>query len=94
MNINITQGIIKSIKFTNKLYKAMRMYDPESNELSPIKSNLRSYNKILRSLIKEPKQCYYKSSLQKFKHDIKQTWLTISSILNTKKHTDIPDFFT
>ena len=52
----ITQGIMKSIQFRNKLYKALRMSEPESNELSSIKSNLRSYNKILRSLIKDAKQ--------------------------------------
>ena len=67
------------------------MSEPESNELSIIKSNLRSYNKILRSLIKDAKQSYYRSCFQNFKHNIKKT---ISSIINTKKHTDIPDFFT
>ena len=72
----------------------MRMSEPESNEFSVIKSNLRSYNKILRSQIKEAKQCYYKSCFQNFKHNIKKTWSTISSIVNTKKHTDIPDFCT
>ena len=90
----ITQGILKSIKFRNKFYKALRMSEPESNELSSIKSNLRSYNKILRSLIKDAKQSYYRSCFQNFKHNIKKTWSTISSIINTKKHTDIPDFFT
>ena len=59
-----------------------------------MKSNLRSVDKILRSLIKEAKQCYYKSCFQNFKHKIKQTWLTINSLINTKKHIDIPESFT
>ena len=50
----------------------MRISDPECNEFSLIKSNLRSYDKILRVPIKEAKQCYYKSCFQNFKHDIKQ----------------------
>ena len=57
-------------------------------------TSVRSYNKILRSLIKDAKQSYYRSCFQNFKHIIKKTWSTISSIINTKKHTDIPDFFT
>ena len=72
----------------------MRISDPESNhanEFSLIKSNLRSYDKILRSLIKEAKQCYYEFC---FQHSIKQTWLPISTKMNTKKHTDMPEFFT
>ena len=56
-------------KIQNKLYKALRMSEPESNELSIIKSNLRSYNKILRSLIKDAKQSYCKSCFQNFKHN-------------------------
>ena len=74
----------------------MRMSNPESNKFSFMKSNIRSYDKILRSLIKEAKQCYYmyRYCFQNCKHNIKQTCLTISSIINTKKHTDIPELFT
>ena len=85
----------------NKIYKQtilsyMRMSNPESNEFSLIKSNIRSYNKILRSLIKETEQCFYmyKPCFQNCKHNIKQSCLSISSITNTKKQTDIPEFFT
>ena len=46
------------------------MSDPESNKCSLLKSNLRSYNTIIGSLIKEAKQCYYKSYFQNFKHNI------------------------
>ena len=40
------------------------MSEPKSNGFSFIKLNLRSYNKILKSPIKEAKWSYYKSCFQ------------------------------
>ena len=69
------------------------MSEPDSDELLIIKSNLRSYNKILGSPIKDAKQSSYRSCFHNFQQNLKK-WSTISSIINTKKHIGIPDFFT
>ena len=58
------------------------------------KTNLQSYNKILKSSIRLAKKHYYFSNLQKCKGDIKQSWSTINQLLCKKgKKTSIPDFF-
>ena len=58
----ITQGILKSIKFKNKLYKDMKLSTPQSPVFETLKTNLNNYNKILRHSIRLPKQTYFQTS--------------------------------
>ena len=59
----ITQGILKSIKFKNKLYKDLKLSTPQSPEFETLKTNLNNYNKILRYNIRLAKQKYFQTSL-------------------------------
>lgn len=49
----ITFGIIKSIKYRDKLYKSLKALHPDSIEYSNQKINLKTYNSILSKSIKE-----------------------------------------
>jgi hypothetical protein len=89
----ITQGIIKSIKFRDGLYKKYKMTDPDSPEFDILKVNLKTYNTILKKSIRLAKKKYYEGLFLKFKDDIRGTWKTINGILNkTKKKKSFPFF--
>jgi dimeric dUTPase (all-alpha-NTP-PPase superfamily) len=90
----ITSGLIKSIKFRDKLYQKLKKTSQESALYDQLKLNLGTYNKILRKAIREAQQLYYHSKFNSYKNDIKNTWITIKSIINKSKgKQDIPDFF-
>ena len=84
---------MKSIKFKDRLYKQLRSSPPDSPEFHATKTNLRTYNNILRKSIRSAKTIYYNSCFQKFRCDIKNTWSTINSVLNRKKkNTTSPQY--
>lgn len=90
----ITQSIIKSINFRDNLYKKLKMTDPNSTEYATLKTNLKTFNNILKKIIRTVKKTYYETLFMKFKDDIRGTWKTINDILNkTKKKRSFPQFF-
>ena len=93
-NTWITQGIIRSIKFRDTLYKNLKSKLPGTEEFNHHKINLNTYNNILKRSIREAKKLYYESCFDRYKTDIRKTWSTINDILNkTKKKKDFPEFF-
>ena len=81
----ITRGIINSIKFRDKLHLRLRRTPSNSPLHETLKVNLRTYNRILKSNIRQAKTLYYQSRFKTFEKDIKNTWSTIKDILNNKK---------
>ena len=60
-----------------------------------MKTNLSTYQNILRSTIKLAKQKYYESLFNKYKKDIKNTWQTINGLLNRPNASrNFPEYFT
>ena len=90
----VTNGIIKSIKFRNCMYKKLKTTHPDSAEFEALKINFRTYNKILKRNIKMAKYAYYQVSFSKYKNDIKGTWSVIKEVLNKTQNTpDHSDYF-
>ena len=84
----ITQGILASIRFKDKLYHKSKKTSRDSPEFEVNKSNLKTYNGILDKLIFSAKRDYYYSEFMKYRNDIKKTWSTINQLLcreNRKK---------
>ena len=81
----ITQGLLKSIKYGDKLYKRLKLTDPNSANYDTININLKTYNGILKTSIRAAKQAYFESCFNRFKNDIKNTWKTINDILSKTK---------
>ena len=48
-------GIIKSIKFRDKLYMTLKMLEPDTQEYAHVLTNLRTYNRILKCCIRTAK---------------------------------------
>lgn len=89
----ITAGIIRSINFRNKLYQKLRSTSVNSPLHNTLSINLKTYNNILRKLIREAKTTYYEKALQNHKNDIKNTWIVLKEILNKGKSTNsFPDY--
>ena len=63
----ITFGIIKSIKFKDKLYRSLKQLSPDTPPFLTSKHNLRIYKGTLNTCIRKAKKNYYYSQLQKFK---------------------------
>lgn len=78
----ITTGIMRSIKFRDKLYQTLKCTPINSPDYNKYKVNLQTYNKILKNNIRQAKKNYYFDCFTKFKSDIKKTWATIKQIIN------------
>ena len=89
----ITQGIIRSINFRNKLYQKLKTLNIDDPMYNTLHINLKTYNRILKKIIREAKKSYYETVLLKYKHDIKNTWIVIKELLNREKSIDcFPEF--
>ena len=90
----ITYGILRSIKYKDKLYKTLRTTPTDSITYTTLKHNFTIYRAILKRSIRNAKKLYYESCFNRYKSDIKNTWSTINTILNkNKKVKSFPRFF-
>ena len=85
----ITNGILRSLKYRDKLYaKVKSTLNLEVRER--LACNLKSYNNILRKSIRNAKQQHYSEQFSKYSNDMKQSWNVLKSILNKTKNTKHP----
>lgn len=84
----ITNGIIKSIRYRDKLYVKLKSLSPEHQQYQAALINFKTYNKILQKTIRLAKKQYFANCFLKFKSDIKKTWLTINNLINKSKRTN------
>ena len=90
----ITQGILNSIRFRDKLFHKLKITPPSSQLYNTLKINLDTYKGILKKSIRQAKRTYYHEQFSKFKNDLKSTWRTIKDILGSNKDKrDFPDHF-
>jgi len=90
----ITKGILISIKFRDKLYARLKKTPASSPLKETLKTNLSTYNKILKASIRSAKIQYYGYTFDKYKKDIKNTWITIKELINQAKNNKmLPSFF-
>ena len=91
----ITHGIIRSIVFRDKLYRTLKQTNQESPEFEIVKTNLKTFNKLLKKNINLAKKMYYQSQFSKYKdNNMKGTWAIIKGILNrTQPSTNFPEYF-
>lgn len=90
----ITQSLIKSITFRDNLYIKLCKTNTSSPQYQIIKTNLKTFNNILKKTIRFTKKAYYETLFNKYNGDMKGTWKTINSILSrTKRKKTFPQFF-
>ena len=93
----ITQGLLRSIRYQDKLYKQLKLTNPNSPNYETISINLKTYNGILKTNIRAAKQIYFEPCFNRFKNDIRNTWKTINDIndflAQTKTQNKFPTLF-
>ena len=89
----ITQGIIKSIKYRDMLYRKLKETNPHSQQHETMVINLHTYNNILKRSIRKAKADYYYSRFEKYKNDMRNTWVTIKEIISRESKTNFPESF-
>ena len=89
----ITKGIINSIKFRDKLYKRVKCIPTTDILYETLTLNLRTYNRILKQMIRTAKKQYFKSVFNKYKYNMKKTWDTIKEVLDSSSSTKFPKYF-
>jgi exonuclease III len=94
LNKWITNGILRSLKFKDKLYKKLKCTPLNSRLYNTLKSNLKTYTSILNKIIRNAKKDYYFKVFHKYSADSKKTWETINELLsrNSTKN-DLPEYF-
>ena len=85
----ITQGILTSIRYRDKMYKQLKLTNPTSGNYETIKINLKTYNTILKKNIRAAKQVYFESRFSLFRNDIRNTWKTINECLSKNIQTTV-----
>ena len=86
----IAQGLLKSIRSRDKLYARLKGLQTNTIEHSTLLINLRTYNNILKRSIRTAKTLYFEITFQKFKYDIRNTWITLNDILSRKANDPLP----
>ena len=90
----ITQGIIRSITFRDKLYLKMKLSPKDTAEYTTIKINLKTSNNILKRNIRQAKILYYQHKFDQYKNNIKKTWGVIKELVNRRPMKNIlPQYF-
>ena len=90
-----TSGILRSIKYRDKLYKKLKLTPPDTEIYNSLKYNLNSYSCILKKAIRQVKIDYYSRQFDKSKSNIRHTWRVVKEILNKcKNKMDFPNYFT
>ena len=93
-SLSITNGILRSITFRDKLYLQLKRSPAGSDQHPVLKINLNTYQLYLKRLIRSAKKNDYQGQFSKFKNDIKNTWRTIKQIINRDQNShDLPDEF-
>jgi hypothetical protein len=88
----ITQGIIRSIKFRDNLYKRMKETPCNTIEYLNMKQNLTTYNRILKRSIRQAKLNFYQNKFHECKSDSKETWYVINEVINKAERKHTPDY--
>ena len=86
----MTQSILKSVNYKNKLYKNLVL---NKSKYANLKINFNTYQNILKNVIKVRKKDFYSQLFYKYKNDIAKTWNVINKSFNSKTQSSSPNQF-
>ena len=84
----ITNAILKSISYRDKLYVKLKSVSESNSQYQTLLTNFRTYNRILQQSIRFAKKLYFHKCFEKYKSDVKKTWNTINDIMNKTKNSN------
>ena len=86
----MTYSIINSINKRDKMYRELKTLNPNDIKHAHLKQNLSVFNAIIKKDIRRERKNYLTRTFEKFKNDIKNTWKTISELINKSKGNKVP----
>ena len=89
LNPWISNGILKSLKTRDTMYKDLKRTPPDSPEYDSKNTNLKTFNKIITKSIRIAKFSYFKNMFDKYKQDSRKTWKLINTLISTTKDKNI-----
>ena len=89
----ITQGLIKSIQFRDKLHLKSKCPGLTLEEYQTIKINIKTYNTIIKRLIRKLKRKFLKNKFEEHKSNLKKTWQLINDVMGRDKRDTTSDLF-
>ena len=90
----ISEGILRSIRHRDKLYKTCRLANDTLENRETLKRNLSTYNGILKKIIRDAKKIDFENCLSKCKNDLKGTWGIINDMLGRNSSgKSLPEIF-
>ena len=89
----ITEGLIKSIKFRDKLHMKSKTSNLTLVEYQAIKINIKTYNTIIKRLIRKLKREYIANKFDEHKSNIRRTWQLINDVMGRDKKDATSDVF-
>ena len=75
------------------LYRKLKETNPHCQQHETMVINLHTYNNILKRSIRKAKADYYYSRFEKYKNDMRNTWVTIKEIISRESKTNFPESF-
>ena len=85
----MTEGILKSIIYRDKLLIKLRKLKAGTNGHTESKQNLKAYNSILKRSIREAKIHFYYNIFNKYRFDIRNTWKNINALISKSSVKEI-----
>lgn len=92
----MTSALLKSIEFRDNLYIELHNtnFNSDSDLYNTRKTNLHTYNMILKDSIRKAKLSYISNMFDSCKGNLKKTWKSINRVLNRGKcQQPLPDIF-
>ena len=90
----ITEGLLKSIKFTDKLHLKAKQPGLDDQEYATLKVNIKTYNKIIKRLTRKLKRKFMATKLDQCKSDLFNEFFINIVNSNTDTDTDQEQFKT
>ena len=88
----MNNGILNSIKHRDEIFLKLKALSNGTDLHERLSENLKSYNKMLKTLIRQAQIRYYAGQFNKNKSYIRHTWFTIQEIINKCKEKRFPSF--
>ena len=89
----ITEGLIKSIQFRDKLHMKSKTSNLTLVEYQAIKINIKTYNTIIKRLIRKLKRKYIANKFEEHKCNIRRIWQLINDVMGRDKKDATSDVF-
>ena len=71
------------------MYRDLKALNPSNPKYADLKQNLSVLNGIIQKEIRREKKNYFTRTFEKYKNDLKNTWKTISRIINKSKNSKL-----